>query len=89
MIEDARKIIEDKTGIEISDKVIPLGHSKSATFANNFSTYYPEMCEASILGGGDFGTLPIGEIALQIVPDDKITERKVTSCKINQIRFDI
>ena len=37
MIEDARNIIKDRTGIEISDKIIPLGHSKSATFANNFS----------------------------------------------------
>ena len=85
MIEDARKIIEDKTGIEISDKVIPLGHSKSATFANNFSTYYPEICEASILGGGDFGTLPIGEIALQIVPDDKITDSEKFMIKNGKI----
>ena len=37
MIEDARNIIEDRTGMKISDKIIPLGHSKSATFANNFS----------------------------------------------------
>lgn len=74
MIEYARKIIEDRTGIEISDKVIPLGHSKSSTFANNFSSYYPEMCEASILGGGGFGTLPIDEIVLQVVPDDEITD---------------
>lgn len=97
MIEDARKIIEDRTGIEISDKVIPLGHSKSATFANNFSAYYPEMCEASILGGGNFGTLPIDEIALQIVPDDKITDsekfmiengkitKKITQCDFDRI----
>jgi len=74
MIEDARRIIEERTGIEISNKVITLGHSKSATFANNFSAYYPEMCEASILGGGNYGTLPIDEIALQIVSDGEIAD---------------
>ncbi len=97
MIEDARKIIEDRTGIEIRDKVIPLGHSKSATFANNFSTYYPEMCEANILGGGNFGTLPIDEVALQIVPDNEITDsekfmivngritKKIAQCDFDRI----
>ena len=73
MIEDARRIIEERANVKMSDKVIPLGHSKSSTFANNFSAYYPEMCEASILGGGDFGTLPIDKIVLQIVADSEIT----------------
>lgn len=79
----------------MSDKVIPLGHSKSSTFANNFSSYYPEMCEASILGGGDFGTLPVDIIALQIVDDTKITENEqfslingVITKKITQTDFD-
>lgn len=76
MIEDARKIIEERTSVKMSDKVIPLGHSKSSTFANNFSAYYPEMCEACILGGGDFGTLPIDKISLQIVDDNEITENE-------------
>ncbi len=76
MIEDARKIIEERTSVKMSDRVIPLGHSKSSTFANNFSAYYPEMCEATILGGGDFGTLPIDKIALQIVDDNDITENE-------------
>ena len=67
MIEEARRIIEERANVKMSDKVIPLGHSKSSTFANNFSSYYPEMCEASILGGGDFGTLPVDKIVLQIV----------------------
>jgi hypothetical protein len=74
MIEDARKIAKERAGINLSDKVVPLGHSKSATFANNFSAYYPEMCEASMLGGGKLGTLPIDEIALQIVPDNEISD---------------
>ena len=76
MIEEARKVIEERTGVKISNKVIPIGHSKSSTFANNFSAYYPEMCEASILGGGDFGTLPIDKIALQIVDDNEITKNE-------------
>lgn len=95
MIEDARGIVEDRTGIKMNDKVVLLGHSKSSTFANNFSSYYPELCDASILGGGDFGTLPIDEIALQIVDDDKISDSeefqiingKVTK-KITQTDFD-
>ena len=74
IIEDARRIIEERTGMKTNDKIIPLGHSKSATFANNFSAYYPEICEANILGGGTFGTLPIDEIALQITPDDEIND---------------
>lgn len=76
MIEDAKKVIEKISGVKISDKVITLGHSKSSTFANNFSTYYPEMCEASILGGGNFGTLPIDKITLQIVDNSEITENE-------------
>lgn len=95
MIEDAKRIIEERANIKMSDKVIPLGHSKSSTFANNFSSYYPEMCEASILGGGDFGTLPVDIIALQIVDDAKITENEqfslingVITKKITQTDFD-
>ena len=76
MIEDARKIIEERTSVKMSDKVIPLGHSKSSTFANNFSAYYPEMCEAIMLGGGNFSTLPIDKISLQIVDDNDITENE-------------
>lgn len=76
MIEDSKKIIEERTGIAINDKIIPLGHSKSATFANNFSSYYPEMCAAGILGGGSFGTLPIDKIVLQIVDDIEITDNE-------------
>lgn len=76
MLEDARRIIEERAHVEMSNKVIPLGHSKSSTFANNFSSYYPEMCEASILGGGNFGTLPVDKIALQIVDDTEITENE-------------
>ncbi|MCI8965416.1 MAG: hypothetical protein HFJ43_03590 [Clostridia bacterium] len=98
MIEDAKKIIEDRTGVKIKDKIIALGHSKSATFANNFSSFYPEMCEAAILGGGDFGTLPIDEIVLQIVSDDEITDnekfsivngkvtKKITKSNLDRIR---
>lgn len=95
MIEDAKRIIEERANIKMSDKVIPLGHSKSSTFANNFSSYYPEMCEESILGGGDFGTLPVDIIALQIVDDTKITENEqfslingVITKKITQTDFD-
>lgn len=74
MIKDAKRIIEDKTGIKINDKVVPLVFSNSATFANNISAYYPEICESVILGGGNWGTLPINEIVLQVVDDDKITD---------------
>ena len=95
IIEDARKIIEKRTGLKMSDKVIPLGHSKSSTFANNFSAYYPELCEAIILGGGNFGTLPIDKISLQIVDDNDITENEqfsilngVVTKKITQIELD-
>lgn len=95
MIEDARKIIEERTNVKMSDKVIPLGHSKSSTFANNFSSYYPEICEASILGGGDFGTLPVDKIALQIVDDTEITENEqfslingVVAKRITRVDFD-
>lgn len=95
MIEDARRIIEERANVKMSDKVIPLGHSKSSTFANNFSSYYPEMCEASILGGGDFGTLPVDKIALQIVDATEIKENEqfsiingVVTKRITEADFD-
>ena len=43
------------------------------TVCSNFAKHIPDS------------PLLFGEVG----PDDKITERKVTSCKINQIRFDI
>lgn len=76
MREYAKGIIEERTNIKMSEKVVLLGHSKSATFANNFSAYYPEMCDATILGGGNFGTLPINEIVLNVVDDDVITDNE-------------
>ena len=95
MIEDARRIIEERTNVKMSDKVIPLGHSKSSTFANNFSAYYPEMCAATILGGGCFGTIPVDKIAIQIVDDNEITEKEqfslingVVTKRITQVDFD-
>lgn len=94
MITDAKSLIENRTGVKMNDKIVPLGHSKSATFANNFSAFYPEMCEGVILGGGSFGTLPIDEIALQVVDDSEITDsEKFTifngkvSKKITQTEF--
>ena len=43
------------------------------TVCSNFAKHIPDS------------PLLFGEVG----PDDKITERKVMSCKINQIRFDI
>ena len=76
IIEDAAKLIKSRANVTVDSKVILLGHSKSADFANNFSTYYPEMCEACILGGGNFGTIPLSEIVLEVVPDERITDNE-------------
>lgn len=76
IIEDAAKLIRGRTNIAVDNKVILLGHSKSAEFANNFSAYYPEMCEACILGGGNFGTLPLSEIVLEVVSDKRISDNE-------------
>lgn len=76
IIEDAAKLIKGQANVTVDNKVILLGHSKSADFANNFSTYYPEMCEACILGGGNFGTIPLSEIVLEVVPDERITDNE-------------
>lgn len=74
MVEDAKTIIKQRTGTKLNGRIIPFGHSKSSTFASNFATYYPEMCEAAILGGGEFSILPIDEIALQIIKEDQISD---------------
>lgn len=76
IIEDAMRIVEERTNIKMSDKIVLLGHSKSSLFANNFSAYYPEMCEACMLGAASFGTLPIDRITLQVVKDNEITENE-------------
>lgn len=76
IIEDAMRIVEEKTNVKMSDKIVLLGHSKSSLFANNFSAYYPEMCEACMLGAASFGTLPIDRITLQVVSDNEITENE-------------
>lgn len=75
MIKDAKAIIEgDRKGIKLDENIISYGHSKSSTFANNFSTINPQMVKAVILGGTEEITLPVDEITLEIVSDEEILE---------------
>lgn len=74
MIEHARKVIEERTNISLDSRVISYGHSKSSTFANNFTTLHPEMVQALIVGGCEHTTLPIEEIRLRVT--DKIKEKE-------------
>lgn len=66
MIEDARQVIMDRTNISLDNQIISYGHSKSATFANNFATLHPEMVKGLVVGGGEDTPLPIEEIRLRV-----------------------
>lgn len=99
IIKDAKMIVEkSKNGIKLHDEIICYGHSKSSTFANNFSTINPQMVKAVILGGTEEITLPVDEISLEIVPDEEILDdekfkrvdgkivKRVTKAEFEQIQ---
>lgn len=99
IIKDAKMVVEkSKNGIKLYDEIICYGHSKSSTFANNFSTINPQMVKAVILGGTEEITLPVDEISLEIVPDEEILEdekfkrvdgkivKRVTKAEFEQIQ---
>ena len=74
MIEHARQVIMDRTNILLDSQIISYGHSKSSTFANNFTTLHPEVVKALIVGGCEHTTLPIEEIRLRV--KDEIEENE-------------
>ena len=77
IIKDAKMIVEKtKSGIRLNDEIICYGHSKSSTFANNFSTINPQMAKVVVLGGTETITLPIDEIALEVVSDEEISDNE-------------
>lgn len=75
MVEDARQVIMDRTNISLDSQIISYGHSKSSTFANNFTTLHPEMVKALIVGGCEHTTLPIDEIRLRVKDEIKENEQ--------------
>lgn len=76
MIDDAKSRVTQMTGIEMNNGIIAYGHSKSATFANNFATLHPEMIQAMIIGGREDTTLPIDSISLEIIENNEKSEKE-------------
>ena len=50
MIEDAKKVIFEITGVKLNEQILDFGHSKEATFANNFAVLYPEKVKGLVIG---------------------------------------
>ena len=100
IIRDAQRIVEECTGVKVNDEVIAYGHSKSATFANNFAMLHPEMVKAIMLGGhGESIGVPIEQIRLRIVEEHEksgneqfeiidIPVRKVTKSEFEEIKVE-
>ena len=57
-INDAKKIIKEKTGKSISDKLYVNGYSASGVFAQRFVLIHPELVEKCCIGGAA-GDIPI------------------------------
>ncbi len=95
MIENAKKIIEERTNVKLDNRIIGYGHSKSSTFANNFTALHPELVKALIVGGRENAVLPIEEIRLRVqdhVKDDEkfemingIPHKNITQEDLNNI----
>ena len=75
MVESAIEIIKERTGIDIDSQIVGFGHSKSATFANNFTALHPDKVKALIIGGTEYTTLPIEEIRLRVVDNTRYSEQ--------------
>ena len=95
MIDNARDIVNSRTGIQLNDKIISYGHSKESTFADHFSVLCPNKTEATVLGGTEYATLPVEEIRLiidnnrtdneQFEVREGVPYKKITSAEFSEI----
>lgn len=69
MINFCKKFINEKTGLNINEKVIMNGYSATSHFVNFFSALHPEQC-LMVIGGGCGGCL--------IIPKDELSGKKLT-----------
>ena len=75
MIEDARKIILNRTNDTLDSQVEGYGYSKSSVFVNNFTILHPEMVKGLVAGGDGLSTpLPIEELRLRV--KEKVKENE-------------
>lgn len=61
MIDDARKLLDDKYNIKIEEDIFIAGISSSASFASRFTKIHPEKVRAVSAGVTDFIILPVKE----------------------------
>lgn len=76
MIQDAKTLVSQRSNVQLNNKIMTYGHSKSSTFADHFTALHPELVQTMMLTGTEDFTLPISEIVLQIVDNSEKSENE-------------
>ena len=90
LIENAKNILNNEFGIQMSDKIFLNGYSASGVFAQRFALLHPEIIDTVCIGGAS-GSIPIPtddlSYPLGIKDYEKITGKKFDMQSYLDIKF--